>query len=65
MLNDGDDDEVGTHLPTPEGWRVELAQKGRLHQTFDNPPKDTVASSSVNSTPAVRIELTSARWPVL
>ena len=25
--------EVGAHLPTPEGWRAELAQEGRLHQT--------------------------------
>ena len=27
--------EVGTHLPTPEGWRAELAQEGHLHQTVD------------------------------
>src|SRR5664279_6418890 len=27
--------EVGTHLPTSKGWRAELAQVGRLHQTFD------------------------------
>jgi hypothetical protein len=57
--------EVGAHLPTPEGWRAELAQEGRLHQTVDNPYKARVASSSVNSTPAVRIEPRSARWPPL
>jgi hypothetical protein len=31
--------EGGTHLPTPGGLRTELAQEGRLHQTFDYPAK--------------------------
>src|SRR5664279_1878175 len=49
--------EVGTHLPTSEGWRAELAQEGRLHQTVDISAQSQECLGSINHRPlSVRIE---------
>src|SRR5664279_2660100 len=43
--------EVGTHLPTSEGWRAELAQVERLHQTFDKSTQSWTCLNSITHHP--------------